>query len=69
MIYYYKKETYSEKNPRTLFKLIGYNIEEDKAVLNINGQIKQYVIYMTKTDKMYFSFRGRRYYLDDYKFR
>ena len=69
MVYYYKKETYSEKNPCTLFKLIGYNIEEDKAVLNINGQIKQYVIYYTNTDKAYFAYKGKRYYLEEFYFK
>lgn len=67
---YYQKEAYSPKYLCTNFKLIGYNEKEDKIVLDTGANIKEYVIYYTvSTDKAYFSYKGKRYYLDDYRFK
>lgn len=67
---YYRKEVYSKKYPCTNFKLIGYNEQTDKIVLDTGGNIKEYVIYITpKTDAMYFAYRGKRYYLEEFYFK
>ena len=66
---YYRKEVYSKKYPNTYFKLVGYNEKEDKIVVDTGTNIKQYVIYYTNTDKAYFAYRGKRYYLEEFRFR
>jgi len=67
---YYRKEVYSKKYPNTHFKLIGYNEVQNKIVLDIGGNIKEYVVYTTpKTDAMYFAYRGKRYYLEEFYFK
>lgn len=66
---YYRKEVYSNKYPNTHFKLLGYNEKEDKIVLDTGTNIKEYVIYYTNTDKAYFAFRGKRYYLEEFYFK
>ena len=66
---YYRKEVYSKKYPSTHFKLVGYNEKEDKIVLDTGTNIKEYVIYYTNTDKAYFAYRGKRYYLEEFKFK
>lgn len=66
---YYRKEVYSKKYPNTHFKLIGYNEVQNKIVLDIGGNIKEYVIYYTNTDKAYFAYRGKRYYLEEFYFK
>ena len=66
---YYRKEVYSKKYPNTHFKLVGYNEKEDKIVLDTGDHIKEYVIYYTNTDKAYFAYRGKRYYLEEFYFK
>lgn len=66
---YYRKEVYSKKYSCTNFNLVGYNEQADKIVLDTGGNIKEYVIYYTKTDKAYFAYRGKRYYLEEFRFK
>ena len=66
---YYRKDVYSSKYPNTHFKLVGYNEQTDKIVLDTGGNIKEYVINYTNTDKAYFAYRGKRYYLEEFYFK
>jgi hypothetical protein len=66
---YYRKEVYSKKYPCTNFKLVGYNEKEDKIVLDTGNNIKEYVIYYTNADNTYFAYRGKRYYLEEFRFK
>lgn len=66
---YYRKDVYSSKYPNTHFKLLGYNEKEDKIILDTGRNIKEYVIYYTNTDKAYFAYRGKRYYLEEFRFK
>lgn len=65
---FYTYETYSIKDSYLPFKLVGYNPTKDKAIIEFNGNIKEYTIYNAK-DVAYFNFKGKRYNLNEFRFK
>ena len=64
----YKYEVYSTKYTELPFNVIGYNIKEDKLILEIGKTIKEYKQCYDKYT-VYFTFKGVKYYLDSFRFR
>lgn len=69
IILLYKYPTYSTDHSYLPFKLIGYDIELDKVVIEFMGKTKEYKVFYRSENDVFFIFQKRHYNLNNFRFK
>ena len=69
IILLYKYPTYSTDHAYLPFKLIGYDVELDKVVIEFMGKTKEYKVFYRSENDVFFIFQKRHYNLNNFRFK